>query len=205
MAKPTSECLENLIQGKSFTWKLRAGGDLASMRGIFKYGQEITLSPVGDFHEVRAGDIALLKWHGGSYILHPVQEVDGDQFLIVNSLGKINGWTHGSAILGKVTRLVDPPARPAVPEMLVILQAAYQQLASRCAATVEELLMLEGIVQDLRWYMERITPARWEKLPSQNKWSFASNLWYLTRKTREAADTGDARPIAYLLTRANGW
>jgi hypothetical protein len=188
-----------LKQGKTCTYTLSEGGDLASMRGIFKYGQEITISPVEDFHEVQIGDIVYVQWRGGGYILHPVQEIDGDRFLIVNSLGQVNGWVHGSAILGKVTQLVDPPAHPEVPEMLALLHAAYKRLASRCAATGEEALLLEGIVQDLRWYMERITPARWEKLPRQNRWSFKSNLWYLTKQACEAAEAGDARPITYYI------
>jgi hypothetical protein len=186
-----------LKQGKSCAYTIIEGGDLASMRGIFKYGQEITLSPVEDFHDVQVGDIVYVQWRGGGYILHPVQEINGDQFLIVNSLGKVNGWVPGSAILGKVTHLVDPPARPEVPEMLALLQAAYQRLASRYGATKEETLRLEGIVEDLRWYMERIPPDRWEKLPRQNRWSFASNLWYLTKQAGAAAEAEDAMPILF--------
>lgn len=188
-----------LKQGKACTYKISEGGDLASMRAILKYGQEITISPVEDFHEVKAGDIVYVQWRGGGYILHLVQEISGDQFLIVNSLGQVNGWVHGNAILGRVTRIVDPPTHPGVPEMLVGLQAAYQQLASRCAATTEDALRLEGIVQDLRWYMDRISPACWEKLPRQNKWSFESNLWYLTKHASEAAETENPRPISYYI------
>ncbi len=195
----SSQTTALLKQGKPCSFTISDGGDLASMRGIFKYGQEITISPVEDFHEVKVEDIVYVQWRGGGYILHPVQEINGDQFLIANSLGKVNGWVHGSAILGKVTHLGDPPARPEVPEMLALLQAAYQRLAIACAATAEDALRLEGIVQDLRWYMERITPERWERLPRQNRWSFASNLWYLTKKASEAAETEDARPIAYFI------
>src|SRR5512133_2412083 len=161
-----------LKQGQACTFTIQEGGDLASMRETFKHGQEVTISPVADFHSVAAGDIVYVHWRGGGYILHLVQEINGEQFLIVNSLGKVNGWVHGSAILGKVTRIVDPPARPAVPEMLALLQAAYQSLASQCAATAEEVLRMEGVVQDLGWYMQRLTPANWDRLPRQNKWSF---------------------------------
>ncbi len=199
MATRISAMLKSLKQGKPYTFTISEGGDLASMRGIFKYGQEITLSPVRDFHEVQAGDIVFVQWHGGGYILHPVQEVNGDQFLIANSLGKINGWVHGSAILGKVTRLAGPETRPEVPEMLALLQAAYQNLAKTGAATQEEAHRLEEIVRDLGWYMERIGPDRWARLPRQNRWSFASNLWYITKNACQAAQAGATRSMEYYI------
>ena len=115
MSNQTTELLK---QGKTCTFTIPEGGDLASMRGILKHGQEITISPVEDFHEVQVGDIVYVQWRGAGYILHPVQEINGEHFMIVNSLGQVNGWVHGSAILGKVTHIVDPPVRPEVPEML---------------------------------------------------------------------------------------
>ncbi len=199
MAKKRLSRAAALKQGKPCIYTLSDGGDLAPMRGIFKYGQEITLSPVQDFHDIQLGDIVYVEWRGGNYILHPVQEIRGDQFLIANSLGKINGWVDGSAILGKVTSLVDPEARPEVPDMLAMLQAAYQSLVVRTRANDEERLKLEGIVQDLRWYMGRIGPQRWARLPKQNKWSFESNLWHLTKKANEAAQASTVRPIAYYI------
>jgi hypothetical protein len=54
---------------------------------------------------------------------HLVQEIQGDQFLIANSLGKINGWISGSDILGRVTQIVDPEPRPSIPAMLTLLEA----------------------------------------------------------------------------------
>jgi hypothetical protein len=188
-----------LKQGKPCTFTISEGGDLASMRAVFKYGQEITISPVTDFREVRAGDVVYVHWRGGGYILHPVKEIRGDQFLIINSLGEVNGWVHGSEILGKMTQCIDPPARPKVPEMLALLLAAYQRLAARCSATPEDSLRLESIVQDLRWYMERIPPERWSKLPRQNRWSFESNLWYLTKQACEAAEAENTRPITEMI------
>lgn len=197
MAASKNDRITSLKEGKSYTYKLTEGGDLASMRGIFKYGQEITLSPVQDFHEVREGDIVYLKWHGGNYILHLVQEINGDQFLIVNSLGKINGWVSGSAILGKVTQIHDSETRPDVPEMLEVLHNAYLNLVQISSATMDDATRLEWIVMDLRWYMERIGRERWSRLPKQNRWSFESNLWYTTRCARDAAQSGAIKPIAY--------
>ena len=36
------------------------------------------------------------------FLLHLVKEVNGDQLLIGNNLGKTNGWTAASAVVGKV-------------------------------------------------------------------------------------------------------
>ena len=43
----------------------------------------------------------LVKWRG-NYLLHLVKEVQGDQLLIGNNLGKVNGWVPASAVVGKV-------------------------------------------------------------------------------------------------------
>ena len=198
MAKEIATSVKALKEGRTYTYHLSDGGDLASMRGIFKYGQEITLSPVTDFGEVRVGDIVFLQWKGGSYILHLVQEIAGEQFLIVNSVGKVNGWVHGSAILGKVTRLVDPQPRPAVPEMLVRLEAACQAIIARSGASAGEASRLLTVVEDLRWYARRLGQERWERLPRPNKWSFASNLWYFTKRACAAAEAEPTPPVVDL-------
>jgi hypothetical protein len=77
MAEEIAEIVKKLKAGQTHTYKLSDGGDLASMRGIFKYGQEPTLVPVMDFHEVKVNDIVFLQWRRGSSILHPVQEIKG--------------------------------------------------------------------------------------------------------------------------------
>jgi hypothetical protein len=46
------------------------------------------------------------------------------EIVIVNSLGQINGWVHGSAIPSRVTRMVDPEPHSSVPEMSDQLHAA---------------------------------------------------------------------------------
>jgi hypothetical protein len=120
MAKRKDALVEALESGRSHTIQVPQGGDLASMRAVLKHGQRLTLSPVADFREVQVGDIVLVKWRGGNHILHLVEEIQGDQFLIANSVGKINGWVHGGDILGRVTQAIDPPPRPSVPDNAII-------------------------------------------------------------------------------------
>src|SRR5688572_20628066 len=78
--------------------KVRPHG--GSMRGRIESGQLVTLAPVNP-SEVVAGDVVLVAWRG-NHLLHLVKEVNGDQLLIGNNLGKVNGWVPSSAVLGKV-------------------------------------------------------------------------------------------------------
>ena len=117
MAKFKNQMLEALQAGRSYTWTQPDGGDFASMRAAVKHGQTLTMSPVSDPREIQAGDIVFVKWHEG-YITHLVQEIQDDQFLIVNSVGKINGWVKGGEILGRVTYRDEPEPPPSVPVML---------------------------------------------------------------------------------------
>ncbi len=199
MTKHKDPLIVALEQGLDYTYQQSHGGDLASMRAALKHGQTITLSPVSDFHQVQAGDIVFLKWRGGSYILHSVQEVQGDQFLIVNSLGKVNGWVHGSAILGRVTRIVDPEPHSSVPEMLDQLHAAYRELAERNPLPGDEAGRLDAIIDDLRWYAARLGPEQWATLPAQNKWSFESHVWHMAEEACKAAASAQPRPLHYYI------
>ena len=72
------------------------------MRKAIKHGQTLTMSPVVDSSEIQAGDIVLVKWHKG-HLFHMVGEIQADRFLIINSLGKVNGWVSGADILGRIT------------------------------------------------------------------------------------------------------
>ena len=76
-----------------------------SMRGRIESGQLVTIAPV-DPATVSAGNIVLVAWRSG-FLLHLVKEVNGDQLLIGNNVGKINGWAPGSAVVGKVTAVAD--------------------------------------------------------------------------------------------------
>jgi hypothetical protein len=71
-----------------------------SMRGRIESGQLVTLAPVAT-SDVRVDDIVLVGWKG-SFLLHLVKDVQGDQLLIGNNLGKINGWVPVSAVAGRV-------------------------------------------------------------------------------------------------------
>ena len=99
------DLLKELEEGRAV--KIVIEGDGASMRGVVRHGCVLTLTPVRDFREVQTGEIVLVRWRGGNHLLHLVQEIQGDQFLIVNSLGEINGWVHGNDILGQVTEILD--------------------------------------------------------------------------------------------------
>jgi hypothetical protein len=46
---------------------------------------------------------------------------------------------------------------------------------------------LLAVVDDLRWYADRIGDARWDKMPRSNKWSFEQVVWHLTKHARNSA------------------
>lgn len=186
MSKSKDPLLEALKEGKSYTWTVPDGGDLASMRAAIKHGQTLTMSPITDPGEISVGDLVLVKWHQ-STIFHVVGEIQGDRYLIVNSLGKVNGWVSANDILGRITHSVEPEPCPGVPVMLEQLDAAYANLLQLDHASDEEARRLSSIVDDLRWYAERIGSERWDRMPRSNKWSFQQNLWRLTREAKNAA------------------
>lgn len=76
-----------------------------SMRGRIESGQLVTLAPV-DPSDVRVDDVVLVAWQG-NFLLHLVKEVQGDQFLIGNNIGKVNGWVPASAVIGKGVAVED--------------------------------------------------------------------------------------------------
>lgn len=178
--------LEALKEGKSYTWTAPDGGNFASMRKAIKHGQTLTMSPVTDPKEVQVGDIVLVTWHKG-YLFHMVGEIQGDQYLIVNSLGKENGWVPAKDILGRVTKIVEPEPRPSVPVILDRLDAAYDRLVKLERPDNDDAQRLFGIIDDLYWYADRIGAARWYEMPRDNKWSFEQNLWRLTRQVEKGS------------------
>lgn len=177
--------LEALKEGKSYTWTVPDGGNLASMRKAVKHGQTLTISPIVDPGEIQTGDFVLVKWHQGD-IFHIVGEIQNDQYLIVNSLGKVNGWVPAKDILGRVTKIVEPEPRPSVPIMLEQLKFAYQHLLETEQPSEGDAQRLHGILDDLRWYADRIDTEHWDEMPRSNKWSFEQNLWHLTKEARRA-------------------
>lgn len=200
MLKHKDPRLEALLAGRSYTWTVSEGGDLASMRAAIKHGQTLTLSPVTDPHEVQVGDIVFIKWHKG-HMMHLVQEIQDDQFLIANSVGKINGWIPGSDILGRVTQIVEPTPRPSVPMMLDQLEAAYRSIIAETQAVQEDQQRLLSIVDDLRWYAGRLGVDRLDTQPRSNKWSFAQNLWYFSKQAHDTNTSTWPDPVRYLIDR----
>jgi hypothetical protein len=174
-----------LEKGQSYTWTTPDGGDFASMRAAIKHGQTITVSPIVDPADIKVGDLVYVKWHN-SYIFHLVGDIKDGRFLIVNSVGKENGWVESDDILGRSTKIVDPEPRPTVPQMLEQLEAAYSMLIKLESPSNEYAQRLMIIVNDLRWYADRLGPDRWYKLPRSNKWSFEQNLWRLTKQAKNA-------------------
>jgi len=177
--------LDALKEGKSYTWKVPDGGNLASMREAIKHGQTLTMSPIVNPSEIQVGDLVLVKWHQ-SDIFHIVGEIQGEQFLIVNSLGKINGWVSAKEILGRITKIIEPEPRPSVEIMLEQLEMAYQALITLERAADNDAQQMFAIVNDLRWYAGRIGKERLNIMPRSNKWSFEQNLWRLTKQAKQA-------------------
>ena len=200
MAKHKDPLVEALEEGFSFTYTIPDGGDLASMRAALKHGQTLTVSPVTDTGQVKIGDIVFLKWHD-SYILHLVADRQDERLLIVNSLGKENGWVDGRDILGRVTNIVEPELRPEVPLMLDRLGAAYDLLVASALAGEEAKTHFSSIVAAMRWYAARIGPERWGIQPRQNRWSYEQRLWHLLRQVRNATVSHARAPIAYFIAR----
>lgn len=161
------------------------GGNFASMRQAIKHGQALTFSPVTDPALIRVGDIVLVSWRGGSIIMHLVGDIRDGQFLIINSLGKENGWVTVDAILGYVTYISEPVARPTVPEMLDQLERAYQAVLAQSHPSAEETARLLAVAADLRWYATAIESTQWHQLPRPNLWSFEQHLWHLTKEAQQ--------------------
>jgi hypothetical protein len=199
MSKRKDPLLEALRGGQSYTWTVPDGGNLASMRAAIKHGQTLTISPVVDPAEIQVGDIVLVKWHQ-VHILHMVAEIQADRYLIINSVGKVNGWVGAQDILGRITNIVEPEPRPGVPAMLDQLEAAYNNLKLLEHAGAEDVRRFSAIVEDLRWYAKRIGSDRWNSMPRSNKWSFEQNLWRLTRQAKNAVAPVPDR-IGYFIDR----
>ena len=198
MAKQKKDpLLEALKEGRSYTWTVPEGGNLASMRKAVKHGQTLTMSPVTDRVEIQVGDFVLVKWHQ-SDIFHIVGEIQNDQYLIVNSLGKVNGWVGKQEILGKITNIIEPEPRPDVLTMLDQLKDACLDLIEQEQLALEDAQRLLSIVDDLQWYANRIGAKRWDTMPRDNIWSFQQNLWMLTRQTKNA-DSQNPDKVYYFI------
>jgi len=179
--------LEALQEGRSYTWTVPEGGNLASMRKAIKHGQTLTMSPVTSFVELQVGDFVLVKWHEGD-IFHIVGDIQNDQYLIVNSLGKVNGWVEKKEILGKITEILEPEPCPSVPNLLEQLEGTYFEVIEQEQLAFEDGQRLLFIVDDLHWYSKRIGAEQWDTMPRDNIWSFHQNLWRLVRQATKALE-----------------
>lgn len=191
--------IEALKNKEPYTVTMADGGDFASMRAILKHGQTLTFSPIEDFRRVHVGDIVIVAWRGGNYMMHLVGDIRDDQYLIVNSLGKENGWVRGDAILGHVTEIIDPEPRPDIPDMLTRLDAAYHHLVKRYNPVQEDKERLYAVVADMRWYAAQIGSDRWAEQPQLNYWSFEQNLWHITRQVESAVTAAACKSIRYYI------
>ncbi len=192
MSKHNDPLLEALEAGQSYTWTVPDGGNRASMRKAIQHGQTLTMSPISDPSEIQVGDKVLVKWHN-STIFHLVGEIQAGKYLIVNSLGGVNGWVEASAILGRITKVVEPEPRPEVPVILDQLEAAYRQVILKENAPASEAARLLAVVDDLRWYAARIGLERLDEMPREDKWTFHQNLWWLFKRARKASEPAPGR------------
>ena len=76
-----------------------------SMRGRIESGQLVTLEKVST-GQIEVEDAALVKWKG-NYLLHIIKEIRGEEVLIGNNLGKLNGWIPINDVIGKVIKIED--------------------------------------------------------------------------------------------------
>jgi hypothetical protein len=72
-----------------------------SMRGRIESGQRCTVAPV-DPATLAVGDVVLCRVNGNE-LLHLVQAIDGQRFLIGNNRGGTNGWT--TAVYGRCVKV----------------------------------------------------------------------------------------------------
>ncbi len=91
--------IDNLKNGLTVKFRPQGG----SMKGRIESGQLCTLVPA-DTKPIQIDDIVLCKVKGVPY-LHIVFQIIGDQYLIGNNLGRMNGWTPKSNIYGIVTKI----------------------------------------------------------------------------------------------------
>ena len=76
------------------------------MRGRIESGQLVTLEPVADASKLSIDDVVLVRWKG-NYILHIIRDIQENQILIGNNLGKINGWASADDVAAIVTAVQD--------------------------------------------------------------------------------------------------
>ncbi|MBK8256907.1 MAG: hypothetical protein IPK82_30070 [Polyangiaceae bacterium] len=96
-----NDAVKELVAGR--TVQVRPFG--GSMRGRIESGQLVTLAPASP-PDICVGDVVLVQWKN-NYLLHLVLQIQDEQLLIGNNLGKVNGWVRAEAVRGKVTAVED--------------------------------------------------------------------------------------------------
>lgn len=91
--------IAKLLAGETVQFRPRGN----SMVPLIHSGNLVTLV-MATRGTVKVGDIVLCKVKGAQY-LHLVKAIDGERYQIVNNRGGINGWTSGSHIYGRVTKV----------------------------------------------------------------------------------------------------
>ena len=89
--------------------------------------------------------------------------------------------------------------RPLVPAMLDLLEDAYRLLVERELPPNDDRLRIKTVIDDLRWYSERLGPQRWEVQPRFGHWSFAENLWHITEQAIDEAREVQPPPVRYFI------
>jgi Peptidase S24-like len=91
--------IERLQRGEAVV--LRPRGH--SMTGRVNHGDRVTVEPFGA-REPSVDDVVLVRCRGHDY-LHLIKARRGDQFLIGNNRGEINGWVSRRQIFGLATHV----------------------------------------------------------------------------------------------------
>ena len=91
------------------------------------------------------------------------------------------------------------PTRPNVPNMLALLEYAYRRLMALNPAAEADARRLMIVLEDFRWYAERLGAQRWEHAPRPGRWSFAENLWHIAEQAGAAAEHPAGEPLRYFV------
>jgi hypothetical protein len=83
--------------------------------------------------------------------------------------------------------------------MLAQLENAYRRLAALNPAAEADARRLMIVIEDLRWYAERLGAQRWEHAPRPGRWSFAENLSHIAEQAIASADMAAGEPLRYFV------
>src|SRR5262245_31694541 len=91
------------------------------------------------------------------------------------------------------------PTRPTVPHILAQLAGAYRRLLALHPSDEADAQRLTTVLDDFRWYSERLGAQRWEHAPRPGRWSFAENLWHIAEQAIAAAERPTGEPLRYFV------